>query len=123
MKGARILQLVLLILLALYLVAFNNVNPDPLTLPLLPMVIPLPPVLVVVIALLGGWLVGWIPPRIALWRRARENYRLRQRVRELEGQQPRHVGGSQGQQAPVIPDRYPVIPDRPPPQDEETEPS
>ena len=123
MKGARILQLVLLILLALYLVAFNNVNPDPLTLPLLPMVIPLPPVLVVVIALVGGWLVGWIPPRIALWRRSRENYRLRQRVSELEGQPSRHVDGSQGPRSAVIPDRYPVIPDRPPPQDEETEPS
>jgi len=122
-KGARILQFVLLILLALYLVAFNNVNPDPLTLPLLPMVIPLPPVLVVIIALVGGWLVGWVPPRIALWRRTRENRRLRQRVSELEGQPPRHLGRSQGERAPVIPDRYPVIPDRPAPQDEETEPS
>ena len=121
MKGARILQFVLLILLALYLVAFNNVNPDTLTLPLLPMVIPLPPVLVVVVALVGGWLVGWIPPRIALWRRTRENRRLRQRLSELEGQPSRHVREAQGPRTPVIPDRYPVIPDRPPPQDEETE--
>jgi len=121
-KGARILQLVLLILLALYLVAFNNVNPDPVTLPLLPMLIPLPPVLVVIVALLGGWLLGWVPVRIVLWRRGRENRRLRQRLAELEGEHG--PGGSvSAERAPVIPDRFPVIPDRPRPPDEETEPS
>lgn len=122
MKGARILQFVLVILLALYLVAFNNVNPDPLTLPLLPMLIPLPPVLVVIIALLGGWLVGWIPVRIVLWRRGRENRRLRQRLAELEGE-PRSGRSAPAERAAVIPDRFPVIPDRPRPPDEETEPS
>ncbi len=122
MKGARILQLVLLILLALYMVAFNNVNPDPLTLPLLPMLIPLPPVLVVIVALVGGWLIGWVPVRIALWRRSRETRRLRQRLSELEGG---HGPGGTGpaERKPVIPDRFPIIPDRPPPPDEETEPS
>jgi uncharacterized integral membrane protein len=123
-KGVRILQLVLLVLLALYLVAFNNMNPDPLTLPLLPMVIPLPPVLIVIAALLGGFLVGWVPPRVALWRRNRENRRLRDRVAALEPHgEPEHEGF---ERPVVIPDRLPVIPDRPAPepeQDEETETS
>ena len=122
MKGARILQLVLVIVLALYLVAFNNVNPDPLTLPLLPMLIPMPPVIVVIVALLGGWLVGWLPTRMALWRRAREVRRLRQRLNELEGTNTTR-GTDDVERAPVIPDRYPVIPDRPRPRDEGTESS
>ncbi len=122
MKGARILQLVLVILLALYMVAFNNVNPDPLTLPLLPMLIPLPPVLVVIVALVGGWLLGWIPVRIALWRRSSETRRLRRRLSELEGGHP-SGGTAPAEREPVIPDRFPIIPDRPPPPDEETEPS
>jgi len=121
-KGARILQLVLVIVLALYLVAFNNVNPDPLTLPLLPMLIPMPPVIVVVVALLAGWLVGWLPTRLALWRRAREIRRLRQRLNELEGEHTARETDA-GERAPVIPDRFPVIPDRPRQRDEGTESS
>lgn len=124
MKGVRILQLVLIVLLALYLVAFNNMNPDPLSLPLLPMVIPLPPVLIVIAALLGGFLVGWVPPRLALWRRNRENRRLLDRVAELE--QRGDVGRAGFERPVVIPDRLPVIPDRPAPgleQDEEAETS
>lgn len=122
MKALRIVQIVALVLLALYLVAFNNLNPDPLTLPLLPMVIPLPPVLIVVVALVGGWLVGWLPPRIKLWRRNRDVRRLRARLEELEAPSDRSAYGPQ--QGPVIPDRFPVIPDRPAPeQDEEAETS
>lgn len=115
MKGVRILQLIAVILVALYLLAFANINPDPLTLPLLPMVIPLPPVLVVVIALVGGWLVGWLPTTVALWRQRRETRRLRRRLEEHEPA-PAAV-------APMAEGR-PVIPDRPPPADDEgTEPS
>jgi len=121
-RALRIVQMVALVLLALYLVAFNNLNPDPLTMPLLPMVIPLPPILIVVAALVIGWLVGWLPPRIKLWRRNREVRRLRDQVAALE----RHgdLGAYDLPQAPVIPDRFPVIPDRPAPQpDEEAETS
>jgi len=121
-KALRIVQLVVLVLLALYLVAFNNLNPDPLTLPLLPMVIPLPPVLILVAALVGGWLVGWLPARIQLWRRNREVRRLRDQVEELDSHG--RFTGYDRPQAPVIPDRYPVIPDREAPeQDEEAETS
>ncbi|HKI57872.1 MAG TPA: lipopolysaccharide assembly protein LapA domain-containing protein [Trueperaceae bacterium] len=122
MRALRIVQMVALVLLALYLVAFNNLNPDPLTMPLLPMVIPLPPILIVVAALVIGWLVGWLPPRIKLWRRNREVRRLRDQVAALE----RHgdLRAYDLPQAAVIPDRFPVIPDRPAPQpDEEAETS
>jgi len=121
-RALRIVQMVALVLLALYLVAFNNLNPDPLTMPLLPMVIPLPPILIVVAALVIGWLAGWLPPRIKLWRRNREVRRLRDQVAALE----RHgdLRAYDLPQAAVIPDRFPVIPDRPAPQpDEEAETS
>src|SRR5690606_4534582 len=52
---------------------FPSPNPDCVELPCpvrsLP---PLPVGLVVVVALLIGWLVGWAPTRLALWRRGRE---------------------------------------------------
>lgn len=110
MKGVRILQVVLLVLLALYLVLFNNVNPDPLALPLLPVIFPVPPVLVVVVALVGGWLLGWVPTRLQLWRRTREMRRLQQRLAELERGAP--PAATRPQARPGIPDRMPVIPDR-----------
>ncbi len=121
MKGARILQLVAVVLVALYLLAFSNVNPDPLTLPLLPMVIPLPPVLIVALALVIGWLVGWLPANLMLWRQRRENRRLRRRIEDLEPTP--EPAPSQAYRA-FVSDRMPVIPDRPRPQaDEEAEPS
>lgn len=114
MKGARILQLVLLILLIIYLVLFDNANPDPVQLPLLILLLPMRAVLVVAGALVLGWLIAWIPNRARLWGRGRELRKLRQRVEALEAQlepEPpleRHT--------PVIPDRepHPVIPDRAP---------
>lgn len=110
MKGVRILQVVLLVLLALYLVLFNNVNPDPLALPLLPVIFPVPPVLVVLVALVGGWLLGWLPVRLQLWRKTRELHRLRQRLAEAE--RPATGPAARPQSRPGIPDRMPVIPDR-----------
>lgn len=122
MKGVRILQLVLLVLLALYLAAFNNANPGPVTLPLLPELTSVAPVIVVIVALVGAWLVGWLPWRVVAWRRGRENRRLRQQLAEMEGRERRRAPEGE-EEAPIIPDRFPVIPDRPPPRDEETEAS
>lgn len=116
MKGVRILQVVLFILLVLYLVLFNNVNPDPLALPLLPVIFPAPPVLVVIVALVGGWLVGWLPLRLQLWRKQRETRRLQQRLAELERSEDGR--GSDLQSRPGIPDRMPIIPDRIPMRDD-----
>ncbi len=116
MKGVRILQVVLLILLALYLVLFNNVNPDPLALPLVPVIFPAPPVLVLIVALVGGWLVGWLPVRLRLWREHREARRLQQRLTELERGEA--LRDSDLQSRPGIPDRMPIIPDRIPMRDD-----
>jgi len=103
-KGVRILQVVLLVLAALYLVLFNNLNPEPVNLPLL-LLVPVAPVFVVLAALIGGWLIGWLPPRLELWRRGREIRRLRQRLADLEQSSSRHEAPDT--LTPVIPDRLP----------------
>ncbi len=100
MKGARIAQVVVFLLLALYLVLFNNWNPQPVNLPWL---VPVAPVFVIIGALLAGWLVGWIPARMEMWRRGREIRRLRVRLAELEQAVPRAYAPDG--LTPVIPDR------------------
>lgn len=101
MKVLRIIQILLLVALGGYLVLLHNDNPGFLR---LPFVISLPPALVVTLALLVGWLVGWLPTRMALWRRRREIRRLQQRVSELEQHLPSYDSpASEG--PPVIPDR------------------
>ncbi len=119
MKGARILQVILLVLLVLYLVWFDNVNPDPLQLPLFIMLFPMRAVFVLAAALLAGWLVGWAPTRMRLWRRNRELKRLRQQVIDLEERHAPAVGIEAYE--PVIPDRYPAVPDGGDYDDDETE--
>ena len=119
MKGVRILQLVLLVLLVVYLVLFDNANPDPLQLPLLIVLLPMRAVLVVAAALILGWLIAWIPSRARFWGRGRELRKLRQRVATLEAQGAPPV--RLDRHTPVIPDRepvIPVIPDRVPYDDE-----
>lgn len=102
MKAVRIVQLVLLVLVALYLFLFNNLNPQPVN---LPWVVPVAPVYVVIAALVAGWLVGWVPARVELWRRRREIGRLRRRVAELE-RAPSFVPAGDFH-TPIIPDRLP----------------
>lgn len=119
MKGVRILQLVLLVLLIVYLVLFDNANPDPVQLPLLIVLLPMRAVLVVLAALILGWLIAWIPSRARLWSRGRELRKLRQRLATFEahGVTPARLD----RHAPIIPDRepvVPVIPDRVPYDDE-----
>lgn len=119
MKGVRILQLVLLVILIVYLVLFDNANPDPVQLPLLIVLLPMRAVLVVVAALIVGWLIAWIPSRARLWGRGRELRKLRQRVAMLEAQVA--PPAPLDRHTPFIPDRepaIPVIPDRVPYDDE-----
>lgn len=104
MKAVRILQIFVVIALVVYFVLLHAANP---TLIDLPFFLALPPALVVAMALVVGWLLGWLPGRIAVWRRARELRRLRQRVAELEQHVPSYDKTPE-ENTPVIPDRIPV---------------
>jgi uncharacterized integral membrane protein len=101
-KALRLVQLVLLIAVVAYLVMMHNANPTNL---ILPFMLPLPPVAVIVVALIGGWLVGWLPGRLTLWRKKREVRGLQKRVAELEQHVPRYEQGDDKNDTPVIPDR------------------
>lgn len=99
MRIVRILQIVALVLLAVYGAMLHDANPEPLALPWL---VPMPPVLVLLLVAIVAFLAGWIPPRVRLWRRGRETVRLRRRVAELEQHLPSY---DLRPSPPVIPDR------------------
>jgi len=107
-KAGRIVTILLLVLLVLYLLLFHAANPVLVTLPWLSALLPpLPASYIVVLALLVGLLIGWLPTRLLAWRRGRELRRLEKRVAELEPKQvPLAVTD------PYHPDEFPVIPDR-----------
>lgn len=103
-RAARFVPLIVLVVLAVYLVLVHNANPAYLNLPFM---LSLPPALVIAVALLLGWLIGWLPSRAAVWRRGRELRRLRRRLDELE----QHVPSYDNDHAePVIPDRFRAAP-------------
>jgi uncharacterized integral membrane protein len=110
-KAARIIQLVLVALAALYLWLFHSANPDYVELPYLSRILPpLPVGLVVVVTLLVGWLVGWLPTRIALWRRGRDVRRLEAALAE---ERRRHAVEPVPLNPYLTEPEIPVIPDRP----------
>lgn len=83
MKAVRVVQVVLTLLLALYLWLFHSANPLLVELPLTRLFLPpLPVSLVVILALLGGWLIGYIPSALAAWRKRREINRLSKELAE-----------------------------------------
>ncbi len=83
MKAVRVVQVLLILLLALYLWLFHSANPVLVELPLTRIFLPLLPVsLVVVLALLAGWLIGFAPSALASWRRGREVRRLAKELDE-----------------------------------------
>jgi membrane protein YdbS with pleckstrin-like domain len=99
-KAVRIVQLVLLVLLAVYLWIFHSVNEMTVTLPLLPS---MRPGAVVVIAIVLTYLVGWVPGRYRVWRLERKLEALRAERDELATRvRPREYDTPP---APVIPDR------------------
>ncbi len=111
MKAVRVVQVVLVLLLALYLWLFHSANPVLVELPLTRFFLPLLPAsLVVVFALVIGWLLGWMPSAIAAWRRGREVKRL---AKELEEANARLAvpGSTRGKLYPYEPE-VAVIPDR-----------
>ena len=102
MKAVRLLQIVIVLAAGAYLVLLHDMNEVNVFLPFL---FSLPPAVVVVLALLIGWLLGWVPSALRGMRRSRENRRLRRRVEELEKWDPERTVPHE--EAPVIPDRGP----------------
>lgn len=100
MKALRIVQIVALVLVAVYLVLFHYANPETVRLPLL---ISVPPSLVVVLAVVLAWLAGWLPGRARLWG-------LERRLRRAEAD--RQVLASEIDRARRGEPSDPVIPDR-----------
>lgn len=82
MKVVRILQVIGILVVAVYLYFTHLANPDNVNLPLL--FLPLPTVVVIVMVLMMGWGLGWVAGQRQLWRLQRENRKLRRRILELE---------------------------------------
>jgi uncharacterized integral membrane protein len=99
-KALRIVQLVALLLVAVYVVLFHYANPETVRLPLL---ISVPPSLIVVLTAVVAWLVGWLPGRARLWS-------LERRLRRAEAD--RQVLASEMDRARRGEPSDPVIPDR-----------
>ncbi len=106
MKVARILQFLVLLALAGYLLLLHNGNAVNVNLPFL---IDLPAALVLAVALALGWFLGWFPAWLVSWRKERELRRLRRRLAELE-QRPDYQAARLEPSEPVIPDRTGVYP-------------
>lgn len=115
MKGVRITQVILLVLVGVYLWLFHSANPDLVRLPLLTYFLPpVPVVYVVIIALLVGLAVGFIPVRISAWRKGRELAKVNRELDQLKVQMlgnetiTKRTGSYYGvAERPVIPDRAP----------------
>jgi uncharacterized integral membrane protein len=103
-KALRIIQILILLVIAAYLFLINNNNASYLDMPFL---ISMPPALVIAIALVLGWFVGWLGGRAPMWRRNREVSKLQKRITELENQPPvvRATKITEESGTPIIPDR------------------
>ena len=120
MKAVRIVQLLLIVLAAVYLWLFHSANPGYAQLPWpLNIVFAQQPVgFVVIVAVIIGWLIGWVPPRLVLMRRNRQLRRLQNELAEERRRTaPYDMNDDPYQTQTVIPDRryerdVPVIPDR-----------
>jgi len=102
-KAARIVQFILFALVAVYLWMVHGANVF--------MVLPIPllgnirvsPALVIAIAFLVGYLIGYFPTQFKAWRNGRKGRKLQKRVTELEERLPGYA--KDGSKQPVIPDR------------------
>lgn len=100
MKALRVAQIVALVLVAIYVLLFHNVNPDHVRMPLL---FSVPPAVVVALAIVLAWLVGWVPGRTRAWRLER---RLRRAEADREVLALELARARRGEPSdPVIPDR------------------
>lgn len=113
MKAVRIVQVILVVLVAAYLWLLHSANPDLVRLPLADYFVPPVPVSFVVgAALVVGFLIGFVPPRINAWRKGRELTKTRRELEQLRVQLResdtvvKRTGTYYGvPEHPVIPDR------------------
>lgn len=100
MKAVRIVQVVVLVLVAVYLAVLHVANPERIP---LPGMISLPVALVLAVAIVVAWLAGWAPARVRVWRLERKLSAVRdERDRLLAQLDPARSPSGSG---PVIPDR------------------
>lgn len=132
MKGVRIVRVILVVALAAYLWLFHTANRQQVELPILSAFLPpIPVAYVVALALVIGWLVGFVPARLRAWRRGRELTKLRSRLAEYESAAapppphptpspagPRAAFATAEREVPVIPDRGNLYHAEPPTDDE-----
>lgn len=110
MKGARITQIILLLLVIAYLVFFHFANPVTIELPLLNRWLePIAVSYIVALLFLLGWLFGSITSRLGVWSQRRDRKNLERRIAELEAEvvslKPTPAPYTSPQRVPVIPDR------------------
>jgi len=119
-KGVRIVQLILVVLVGVYLWLFHSANPLLVELPLTRTFLPQLPVgFVVIAALLIGWLIGFLPGLLIVGRRNRELRKLNQEVAAAHQREATSVTQTGTYYpAPTVP----VIPDRAHDPDLDTEP-
>jgi hypothetical protein len=99
-KALRIVQLVALVLVAVYVVLFHYANPESVRLPLL---ISVPPSFVVVLTVLLAWFFTWLPGRTHAWRLERRLRRAEADRQVLADEMERVRRGDRSD--PIIPDR------------------
>lgn len=107
MKAARILQFLILTVILAYLLLLHSANQTNVNLPFF---LDLPPAVLAAVALLLGWLLGWVPGRVGRWRKEREIRRLERRLSELEQHRPHYEKSAYEEDEPIIPDRTGVFP-------------
>jgi uncharacterized integral membrane protein len=99
-KALRIVQVVALVLVAVYVLLFHNANPATVAMPLL---WSMPPALVFALVAIVAWLVGWLPGRLRTWRLERRVQRAEADREVLAAELERARRGEPSE--PVIPDR------------------
>ncbi|MCA9839854.1 MAG: LapA family protein [Trueperaceae bacterium] len=98
MKAVRIIQLILFVIVAIYLILVHQTN-NPIQ---LPWFFPLSPAIVIALGFIIGYLIGLLPGQTSAWRKNRQIAKLEKRIRELEQRVPGYASNSK---QPIIPDR------------------
>lgn len=100
MKALRIAQVVLLVLAAIYLLLFHNLNRDYVR---MPGFLSMAPAFLVALTAVIGWFVGWLPGRLRAWQLQRKLHRT-EADRDLLAKEVERLQRVEPSQ-PIIPDR------------------